>query len=108
MNNPGSNFELGGKTQSVYALYVNNGATMTQTGGALTTTGGDWSRGFQLGDTDGRTGNYNMSGGTLTTTGWEAPVIYSGTFNQSGGQVTVPGLFCDRTQRLPRPGRAST
>ena len=91
--------------QSVYALYVNNGATMTQTSGSLTTVGPDWSGGFQLGDTDGRTGNYSISGGSLATTAWQAPVIFNGTFNQSGGTVTVPGYFAVGAQRPPKRHR---
>ena len=97
VNNAGSNLDLAGNAQSVVTLYINNGATMTQSSGSLTASNGAYNTVFQLGDTSGNAanyGNYNMAGGALTMLGLTKTLLYNGTFTQTGGLVAVQGYLC--------------
>ncbi len=86
-------YELMDPSGSINAGYIAIGAQsseFTQTAGSVT------AGSLQLVDTDGSgSDEYNMSGGTLTTTGYISTALYSlipgqqGTFSQTGGNVTI-------------------
>ncbi len=85
----GGTFDLNGHASTISQFIVNS-AAMSQPNGALTvTTGADGA--VQLGSAAGSTGNYSMSGGSLTVTSGPMDVGWSGsgTFNQTGGSVTT-------------------
>jgi len=77
---------------SIGNLNVNGGA-LSLAGGTLTVTN-SWSNGFQVGNGTGTNGTFNLSGGTL---GVVALTIGTnggtGFFNQTGGTINATGFF---------------
>ena len=99
----GGNYNLSGGTLSASEVDLNPGGTFAESSAAVTFTTFNQTGGSAT-FSDGLTlapGVYNLSGGTLTTTGSGDRIGYlnlvtdvggAGTFNQTGGTYTTPGL----------------